>query len=65
MTNLIAAIGFAASVTGTPTGPKFVFWKLDNGLDHTDIVTDKRDGKGVPFAIHNLSTALKEPVLTA
>lgn len=42
-----------------------VFWKLDNGRDHVGIVTDKVDGDGVPYAIHNLSTTLEEPVLTS
>jgi uncharacterized protein YijF (DUF1287 family) len=42
-----------------------VFWKLDNGRDHVGIVTDKVDGNGVPFAIHNLSTTLEEPVLNS
>ena len=42
-----------------------VFWKLDNGRDHVGIVTDKVDRNGVPFAIHNLSTTLEEPVLTS
>ena len=42
-----------------------VFWKLDNGRDHVGIVTDKADGNGVSFAIHNLSTTLEEPVLTS
>jgi uncharacterized protein len=40
-----------------------VFWKLDNGRDHVGIVTDKREPDGTPFAIHNLSTTLEEPVL--
>lgn len=42
-----------------------VFWKLDNGRDHVGIVTDRRDDRGVPFVIHNLSTTLEEPVLNA
>ena len=42
-----------------------VFWKLGNGHDHVGIVTDKRGADGVPYAIHNLSTTLEEPVLTA
>lgn len=42
-----------------------VFWKLDNGRDHVGVVTDKVDGRGIPYAIHNLSTTLEEPVLTS
>lgn len=42
-----------------------VFWKLPSGLDHVGILTDRRSADGVPWAIHNLSTPLEEPVLTA
>lgn len=42
-----------------------VFWKLNNGRDHIGIVTDKLTGSGVPYAIHNLSTTLEEPVLSS
>ncbi len=40
-----------------------VTWKLDNGLDHTGLLTDRRNAKGLPYAIHNLSTTLEEDVL--
>ncbi len=41
----------------------FVTWRLNSGLDHTGILSDKRNGKGLPYAIHNLSTTLEEDVL--
>lgn len=42
-----------------------VCWKLDNGLDHTGILTDKRNASGWPFVVHNLSTPLEEDCLTS
>lgn len=42
-----------------------VCWKLPNGLDHTGLVSDRRDSRGVPFVIHNLSRCAEEDVLTA
>jgi len=40
-----------------------VTWKLDSGLDHTGLLTDRRNAKGLPYAVHNLSTTLEEDVL--
>lgn len=42
-----------------------VRWKLDNGLDHTGILSDRRDGAGKPLVIHNLAVCAEEDVLTA
>lgn len=41
----------------------FVSWKLDSGLDHIGVLTDRRGASGWPMAIHNLSTTLEEDVL--
>lgn len=41
-----------------------VFWKLDNGLDHTGVVSDRVNGQGVPFVVHNISRCAEEDVLT-
>ena len=42
-----------------------VFWKLDSGLDHVGIVSDRRNSRGEPFAIHNLGRCAEEDVLTS
>ncbi len=42
-----------------------VCWKLPNGLDHTGLVSGRRDAQGVPFVIHNLRVCAEEDVLTA
>lgn len=41
-----------------------VCWKLPNGLDHTGLVSDRRDGRGVPLVIHNLDHCAEQDVLT-
>jgi uncharacterized protein len=41
-----------------------VCWKLDGGLDHTGLVTDKRGVSGNYSVIHNLSTPQEEDCLT-
>ncbi len=41
----------------------FVTWKLPGNLDHIGILTDKRNAKGLPFAIHNMSTTLEEDII--
>lgn len=41
-----------------------VYWKLDNGLDHTGIVSDRLNAKGEPYVIHNISQCKEEDVLT-
>lgn len=43
----------------------FVTWKLPGNLDHIGVLTDKRNGKGLPFAVHNMSTTLEEDILEA
>jgi uncharacterized protein YijF (DUF1287 family) len=40
-----------------------VTWKLDGGLDHTGVLTDVADKRGVPLVIHNLSQTAEEDVL--
>jgi len=42
-----------------------VYWKLDNGLDHTGVLTDRRNSNGEPWVVHNLSRCMEEDVLTA
>ncbi|MFI5386854.1 MAG: DUF1287 domain-containing protein [Fimbriimonadales bacterium] len=42
-----------------------VTWKLDSGLDHTGVLSDILDSKGLPWVIHNLSRTAEEDVLTA
>jgi uncharacterized protein len=42
-----------------------VTWKLDSGLDHTGVLSDKIDPDGLPFVIHNLSRTAEEDVLKA
>lgn len=41
-----------------------VYWKLDNGLDHTGILSDRRNSSGLPYVIHNLGRCAEEDVLT-
>lgn len=41
-----------------------VTWKLDSGLDHCGILTDKKNSGGIPFVIHNLSIPKEEDCLT-
>lgn len=41
-----------------------VFWKLDNGLLHAGIVSDRLNEKSVPFVIHNIGTPAEEDVMT-
>ncbi len=40
-----------------------VFWKLDNGLNHVGILSDRINEFGYPYAIHNLRTTAEEDVL--
>lgn len=37
-----------------------VEWKLDSGLDHTGILTDKKDREGFPLVIHNIGAGPQE-----
>jgi uncharacterized protein len=41
-----------------------VFWKLDSGLDHCGVVSDKRNAAGVPLVIHNISQCSEDDCLT-
>ncbi len=41
-----------------------VCWKLDSGLDHTGILSDRRSASGIPLVIHNLSACAEEDCLT-
>lgn len=41
-----------------------VYWKLDNGLDHTGVLSDRRNSRGLPYVIHNLGRCAEEDVLT-
>lgn len=42
-----------------------VFWKLPNGMNHVGILSDKRNPKGFPYVIHNISTTAEEDVIEA
>lgn len=43
-----------------------VEWKLDNGRDHTGIVTDRKGRSGLPLVIHNIGAGpQEEDVLTS
>lgn len=42
-----------------------VCWKLPGGFDHTGIVSDSRNGRGIPLVIHNLGQCEEQDVLTA
>jgi len=42
----------------------FVLWKLDNGLDHIGIISDRRTAQRVPYVIHNIWQTAEEDVLT-
>lgn len=41
-----------------------VCWKLLGGLDHTGLVSDRRDGQGIPLVIHNMGRCEEQDVLT-
>ena len=41
-----------------------VCWKLDSGLDHTGIVSDKINLRRQPYVIHNIGLTKEEDVLT-
>jgi uncharacterized protein YijF (DUF1287 family) len=42
-----------------------VYWKFDNGLDHTGIISDKTNAQGWPLVIHNVGGCAENDVLTA
>jgi uncharacterized protein len=41
----------------------FVTWKLPGNLDHIGVLTDKLNHKGLPYAVHNMSTTLEEDII--
>jgi len=41
----------------------FVTWKLPGNLDHIGVLTDKKNAKGLPYAVHNMSTTLEEDII--
>ncbi len=41
-----------------------VCWKMPGGGDHTGLVSDRRDPRGVPLVIHNLGRCEEQDVLT-
>jgi uncharacterized protein YijF (DUF1287 family) len=40
-----------------------VYWKLDNGLDHTGIVSTRKSRRGTPLVVHNIQRTREEDVL--
>ena len=42
-----------------------VIWTLPNGLLHLGIISDKKNTKGIPYVIHNLSYTQEEDCLLA
>jgi uncharacterized protein len=48
----------AAAVSWKPGD--IVYWKLDSGLDHCGIISDRKGAGGLPLVIHNLSAAAEE-----
>ena len=42
-----------------------VYWKLPNGLDHTGVLSDRLNARGLPYVVHNISRCAEEDVLTA
>lgn len=43
-----------------------VYWKLTgSNLDHTGVVTDRKNSRGEPLVIHNLGKCAEEDVLTS
>ncbi len=41
----------------------FVWWKLDNGLDHIGVLSDRRGASGNYLVIHNIRMTAEEDVL--
>ncbi len=42
-----------------------VQWKIGGRLDHTGIISDRKNSRGVPLVIHNISRAAEDDVLQA
>lgn len=40
-----------------------VYWMLDSGMEHCGILTDERNGAGLPLVVHNLSVTRQEDCL--
>ncbi len=43
----------------------FVYWKLPNGLDHTGVLSNRLNAKGLPYVVHNLGRCAEEDVLAS
>jgi uncharacterized protein YijF (DUF1287 family) len=41
----------------------FVYWKLDNGLDHCGVISDARNSAGLPLVVHNIGRCKEEDCL--
>ena len=41
-----------------------VCWKLDNGLDHTGVISDRKNENGAPLVIHNIARCAEDDCLT-
>jgi uncharacterized protein YijF (DUF1287 family) len=41
-----------------------VYWRLPNGMGHCGVVSDVRNGDGLPLVIHNIGGAAEEDCLT-
>lgn len=37
-----------------------ISWRLDNGLPHIGIASDKRNARGEPLIIHNIGAGVQE-----
>jgi uncharacterized protein YijF (DUF1287 family) len=52
-----------AAVTWQPGD--LVYWRLPGGVTHCGVLSNVRDGEGLPLVIHNLAEARQEDCLTA
>lgn len=55
--------GRALSTKGQWRPGDVVYWKLDNGLDHTGVLSNRLNAKGEPFVVHNIGRCTEEDVL--
>ena len=57
---------YGKTLTSKPDNPNdwqpgdIVQWKIVGGLDHTGLLTDKRDSDGFPFVVHNIGNGPQE-----
>jgi uncharacterized protein len=56
--------GFQGRDLATWQPGDLVYVKLESGLDHCGVVSDRKNAAGVPLMIHNLSISAEEDVLT-